>query len=104
MPEYDHFNERKKLIEKIIQPKADFWKYEKEVRVIKTIDDISNNNGQAFKFEPKALTKVILGCKMDASTIEKYRRLCNVPEFKHVKFSQMQQMDNGTFGLKEVSL
>lgn len=102
MPQYDHFKERDKLIEKIIQPKAAFWEYEEEVRVIKTPKDIKNNcDIQAFKFNPEALTKVIFGCKATTSTIEKYKRLCNVKEFKHVKFSKMEQMTDGTFGLIE---
>lgn len=102
MPEYNHFKEHDKLFEKVIQPKADFWEYEEEIRIVKTPEDIKNNHGsQAFKFNPKALTKVIFGCKATPTTIEKYRRLCNVPDFKHVKFSKMESLTDGTFGLIE---
>lgn len=104
MPKYDHFGEREKLIEKTIQPKADFWKYEEEVRIVKTNDDINNNKDQGFQFNPEALTKVIFGCKMEDSAIAKYKNLCNVSEFKHVKFSQMQQKDGGIFELDEIEL
>lgn len=105
MPEYNHPIDSKKLIEKIIQPKANFWKYEKEVRIIRTSDVIKkNNNNQAFKFEPKALKKVIFGCKTSDNTINKYKELCNSNGLNHVTFSQMHQKDNGQFELEEKTI
>lgn len=102
MPLYNHFSDRKLIIEKIIQPKSIDWIYEQEVRIVKTNVDIENNEGnQVFKFKPIALRKIIFGCKATQTTIEKYKRLCNVKEFKHVKFSKMEQMTDGTFGLIE---
>lgn len=101
MPIYDHFKEHKKLIEKIIQPKAKEWKYEEEVRVIKTAKDISQNSSQAFKFKPNALRKVIFGCKALESTIAKYKELCLQNGLNHVIFSKMYQKQNGQFELEE---
>ena len=102
LPIYDHFNEREKLIEKLIQPKAKEWKYEEEVRVIKTSQDILQNNGsQAFKFNPSALRKVIFGCKAKEGTIAKYKELCQQNGLSHVVFSKMRQKQNGQFELEE---
>ena len=102
MPIYDHFKEHKKLIEKIIQPKAKEWEYEEEVRVIKTAQDISRNNGsQAFKFSPNALRKVFFGCKSQDETIAKYKELCRRNGLSHVTFSKMYQKQNGQFELEE---
>jgi hypothetical protein len=105
MPEYNHSKDSKKLIEKIIQPKANFWEYEKEVRIIKTSDIIKKNkNNQAFKFKPKALTKVIFGCKTSDDTINKYKELCKSNGLNHVTFSQMFQKNNGQFELEEKTI
>lgn len=101
MPIYDHFKEQNKLFEKLIQPKAKEWKYEEEVRVIKTAQDILQNRSQAFKFEPNALKKVIFGCKASEDTIAKYKELCQQNGLKHVKFSKMYQKQNGQFELEE---
>lgn len=105
MPEYDHFKEPKKLVEKIIQPKYETWKYEEEVRVIKTSSDIQiNNNTQAFKFNPKALKRVIFGCKSTEEMIEKYKSLCKDSDLEHVIFTKMFQKNDGSFELEERSL
>lgn len=101
MPIYDHFKEQNKLFEKLIQPKAKEWKYEEEVRVIKTAQDILQNRSQAFKFEPNALKKVIFGCKASEDTIAKYKELCQQNGLKHVEFSKMYQKQNGQFELEE---
>lgn len=102
MPQYDHFTEFNKLFEKLIQPKAIDWEYEEEVRVIKTPQDISRNNGsQAFKFSPNALRKVIFGCKSQDETIAQYKELCRQNGLSHVTFSKMYQKQNGQFELEE---
>ena len=101
MPTYDHFKEQNILFEKLIQPKAKEWKYEEEVRVIKTAQDISQNSSQAFKFKPNALRKVIFGCKALESTIVKYKELCLQNGLNHVIFSKMYQKQNGQFELEE---
>lgn len=105
MPEYDHFKEPKKLVEKIILPKYETWKYEEEVRVIKTSSDIQiNNNTQAFKFNPKALKRVIFGCKSTEEMIEKYKSLCKDSDLEHVIFTKIFQKNDGSFELEERSL
>lgn len=102
MPLYDHFKERKLLVEKLIQPKARCWEYEEEVRIIKTARDIlKNGNNRAFKFNPKALKKVIFGCKTLENTIAEYKELCQQNGLSHVVFSKMYQKQNGQFGLEE---
>lgn len=101
MPEFHYPTDFINMLDKTIKPKSNLWEYEEEVRVVKTNKEIKENNGQTFRFHPEALTKVIFGCKATQTTIEKYKRLCNVKEFKHVKFSKMEQMRDGTFGLIE---
>ena len=101
MPIYDHFKEQNTLFEKLIQPKAKEWKYEEEVRVIKTAQEISQNSSQAFKFKPNALRKVIFGCKALESTITKYKELCLQNGLNHVIFSKMYQKQNGQFEIEE---
>lgn len=101
MPIYDHFKDQNILFEKLIQPKAKEWKYEEEVRVIKTAQDISQNSSQVFEFKPNALRKVIFGCKALESTIVKYKELCLQNGLNHVIFSKMYQKQNGQFELEE---
>lgn len=107
MPTYDHFNERNKILEKIIQPKSqNEWGYEEEIRIVKTDRDISlNGNSQAFKFNPTSLRKVIFGCKASDDTIDKYMKLCNKDNhLEHVTFSKMEQKTDGLFELEELPL
>lgn len=105
MPEYNHFTDRNKIIEKIIQPKGKEWAYEEEIRIIKSIKDIKQNgNSQAFKFQPSALKKVIFGCKTTEETKRKYKNLCSQNGFQHVSFSQMNQNRDGRFELEEIML
>jgi hypothetical protein len=107
MPVYDHFNEKDKLVEKIIQPKSrNEWSYEEEVRIVKTDSDILHNgNSQAFKFNSKSLQKIIFGCKASDDTINKYKEFCNKDnQLEHVKFSKMAQKTDGLFELVELPL
>lgn len=101
MPQYDHFTERGKLVEKLIQPKSTDWEYEQEVRVIKSPTDISQNGSRAFKFKPSALKKVIFGCKASDETIALYQELCHSNGLNNVVFTKMHQMKGGQFGLEE---
>ncbi len=102
MPEYNHFKDRKFLVEKIIQPKYKIWKNEEEVRCIKISRDIQgNNNSQAFKFNPKALKKVIFGCKSSNNMIKKYKSLCKNSDLEHIIFAKMFSKNDGSFELEE---
>lgn len=101
MPEYYYPVDNEELVYKIIQPKSADWKYEEEVRVVKTQSAIEKNGSQAFHFNPNALCKIIFGCKAHKTTIEKYKNLCKKNGFKHVKFTQMCQKKNGSFELEE---
>lgn len=93
---------RKKLIKECVLSKYKDWSYEEEVRIMKLGNDIqSNTNGQLVQFNPKALKKIFFGCKATETIIEKYRGLCNTKDFQHVEFYKMEQLTDGTFGLKE---
>lgn len=102
IPLYNHSSDRDKIIEKLIQSKAKDWAYEEEIRVLKTGKEIENNNGQAFKFNPQALKKVIFGCKASYETIHKYINLCKLNNLEHVTFSKMVQDSEGEFKLNEI--
>ena len=95
------------LIKDIIITKNDKWSYEQEVRVIKYSEMINFSdleNGKEVKFAPKALRKIIFGCKASEETISKYKDLCTKNGFNHVTFSKMQQKMDGTYELEETSL
>lgn len=93
---------RKDLLKNCILSKYKDWSYEEEVRSIKFGKDIlQNTKGQYFCFNPKALKKIIFGCKATAETIEKYMSLCQEHGMQHVEFSKMKQLEDGTFGLRE---
>lgn len=101
MPVYNHFKEHGEIVNKIIKSKFSVWEYEQEIRVIKTNVDIEGNGGQAFHFNPRSLRKIIFGCKTSNYTIKKYRQLCDNDAFRHVRFSKMEQAEDGSFTLIE---
>lgn len=103
MPLYDDSKDRLAIIEKVIQPKAENWAYEKEVRIVKT-PNMCDNGKNAISYNPLALKKIIFGCKTDKNTIEKYKRLCKEHGFQHVIFSQMMQNIDGKFELEEKNI
>ena len=98
-------NGAQKLTENCILAKYEGWRYEEEVRKLLFGDSVlRNSQGQAVKFNPQALKKIIFGCRTSIETINKYISLCNENGMQHVGFSQMRQMADGTFGLKEENL
>lgn len=102
LPEYNHFTDSDKLIEKVIITKTKEWQHEQEIRVIKGPSEMNAEKfGQAFPFKPETLKKVIFGCKAEKETIDKYIKLCNENGLTHVKFTQMY-MDNGLLEEKDI--
>lgn len=93
---------RMDLVKNCILSKYTDWKYEEEVRSIKFGKEIQQDSkGQYFCFAPKAIKKIIFGCRAASEVIEKYVSLCKKHEMQHVVFSKMMQLEDGTFGLRE---
>lgn len=104
MPIYHHSSDGEEIFPNIIQPKSNYWKYEEEVRIVKTSNNIGSNKNQAFKFNPQSLKKVIFGCKATQSTIDKYKDLCKNNGLDHVSFSKLEQDSTGKFELIEKNI
>lgn len=69
--------------------KSEKWSYEDEYRLI------SSNSGR-HAFDPKALKRVIFGCKTSDHDIESIRNIISHPDYKHVETSRVQHQE-GTF-------
>jgi len=66
-PEYDYLTNKNDFVNQMFFTKSNEWSYEGEVRVLK------NKRGN-YKFNPKALKEIILGCKIsedDKQTLTK---------------------------------
>lgn len=101
MPNYNHFRDKNEIVKKLIQPKSKCWQYEEEIRIVKTETEVEENKGQNFRFNSRALKKVIFGCETLNDEIDKYRNLCKQNGLEHVKFSKMHKKLNGLFELEE---
>lgn len=80
----NYFNDQHSAITQIVSTKASCWSYEEEVRIIK-----SDKTG-SVPLNPKAIRRVIFGCKSDDNFISRIRKLCSTPELEHVLFSQFK--------------
>lgn len=89
----NYFADPRAAVESIISTKSVCWSYEDEVRIIK-----SNTTG-AVPFNPKAVRRLIFGCKATPDFISKVRNLCSAPRLQHVMFSQLK-ISYGKFGLE----
>lgn len=89
----NYFNDQHSAITQIISTKASCWSYEEEVRIIKS--DISGS----VSLNPKAIRRVIFGCKSDADFMSRIQKLCSTPELEHVSFSQFK-ISHGKFTLE----
>ena len=80
----NYFKNQRDTVGQIISTKSNCWSYEEEVRIIK--------NGVTGKvsFNPKAIQRVIFGCRSEPGFISRIRDLCSVPELEHVAFSQLK--------------
>ncbi|MCC4596118.1 DUF2971 domain-containing protein [Xanthomonas campestris pv. phormiicola] len=89
----NYFKDQHSAISQIISTKSSCWSYEEEVRIVK-----NNVTGSVF-LNPKAIRRVIFGCRSDADFISRIRGLCSVPELEHVLFSQLKS-SYGKFALE----
>lgn len=79
----NYFIDQHATITKIISTKASCWSYENEVRIIK------NGVTGAVPINPKAIRRIIFGCKSDRAFIAKVRNACSTPQLQHVQFSKL---------------
>ncbi len=89
----NYFADPHATVTKIISTKSGCWLYEDEVRIIK-----SNVTG-AVSFNPKAIRRLIFGCKSTPEFIAKIRNLCKTPQLQHIAFNQLK-ISYGKFGLE----
>ena len=88
----NYFVDQHAAITRIISTKSECWSYENEVRIIK-----SGITG-AVQFNPKALRRVIFGCKSEPDFISRVRSGC-AARLQHVSFNQLK-ISYGKFGLE----
>lgn len=93
----NYFKDPHSAITKIISTKSSCWSYEEEIRIVK-----SGVIG-SVPFNPKAIRRVIFGCKSDANFISRIRELCSTQELEHVSFSQLK-VSYGKFTLEPSDL
>lgn len=89
----NYFVDQQEAINKIISTKSSHWSYENEVRILK------NNHIGAYGIFPKAIKRVIFGCRSDPYFKKNIKSLCENIEFEHVKFSSMK-MSYAKFSLE----
>lgn len=88
-PEYNHIREnRTNLIEKFFQTKAECWKYENEIRVLKPLQ-----NGNV-KFRKEVVKEICFGINTNNEQILYYKRLIKKNNFQNVIFNRVKASTN----------
>jgi Protein of unknown function (DUF2971) len=80
-PQYDHFTEQEKVVDKMIKTKSNHWCYEKEIRIVKSKNGLE-------QFNKSALVEVIFGCKMSNHKRDCIIKLIEDNDYPNVKFKQ----------------
>jgi Protein of unknown function (DUF2971) len=86
-PHYNHLKDNSKLIKFLMQTKADIWKYEGEIRVLKLLSG-------AYSFKKETLVEVCFGCNCTKSDIQKIKGLVTTSNFKNVAFTKAVKTKN----------
>ena len=103
LPHFDFFANNPEDIKEIIRTKFEDWSYENEARIVKTEQNIKDNNYlRVFTFKNEALSGIIFGTKTSEENKDEIKEWC-AKSGKNVKFSQMQ-LKQGTYGLEKVDL
>lgn len=96
---------------KMLRTKSDEWEYEQEWRVFQLLEKSDekiprgNETVHLFKLPPKAIKRVIIGCRMEdvATRLRIINAIKMNPELKHVQIHEaVRELDE--FGLKYVPL
>lgn len=103
LPHYNPY-QREDTVEHVIRPKYAEWAYESEIRIVKVVQWIrDNDNERVFKFKDTALKEIIFGTKTTNDDIIKYKKLCCGSGKPDVQFSQMKlDTDSTCYKLKRV--
>lgn len=71
-------------VDRIISTKSKAWDYEGEVRILKP------HTTGLVTFKPRAIKRVIFGCRADDMFIDKIMSICRNGQFRHVQFAKMK--------------
>ncbi len=94
--ELNYFRDRSNTIRRNLSTKAELWRYEEEIRIIKP-------ESRAWAFKRECLRNVFFGCRTPQADIEKIMQHCRNNGFGHVQFSKAE-MVHGSFSLRFVPL
>jgi|694.fasta_scaffold121259_2 hypothetical protein len=86
-PQFDYLTERDQLVNKAMLTKSIHWKYEDEIRVIKT--KFGNH-----PFAKESLKEIIFGCKADPNEIRTIRQIVINANYPDLKLRQVKLKDN----------
>lgn len=86
-PQFDYLTERDQLVNKAMLTKSIHWKYEDEIRVIKT--KFGNH-----PFKKESLKEIIFGCKADPNEIRTIRQIVTNANYPDLKLRQLKLKDN----------
>ena len=86
-PSFDYLTERDQLVNKAMLTKSIQWKYEDEIRVIKT--KFGN-----YPFAKESLKEIIFGCKADPNEIRTIRQIVINANYPDLKLRQVKLKDN----------
>lgn len=79
------WHEKGGAIYHLVFTKAADWKYEREIRSIRILD-----NG-AIVFDINLLEEIIFGCRTDAAVIDRIIKITSDKQYKHIKFKKAKQ-------------
>ena len=78
------------------------WAYEKEIRMLRR--PTKGHEDKNYPFDKKALKAIYFGSHCTPRNIRRYKRLCRLNGFEHVKFFQMRLANNGKFELEAIAI
>ncbi len=74
------------------------WEYEQEIRMFRSPDSSRSNTN--YPFDKQALKAIYFGSYCAQRNISRYKRLCRLNGFEHVKFYKMKLTNNGKFEME----
>lgn len=86
-PHFDYLTERDQLVNKAMLTKSIHWKYEDEIRVLKT-------KPGNHPFAKECLKEIIFGCNADPKEIIKIRKVVSNANYPNLKLRQVKLKNN----------
>jgi hypothetical protein len=92
-------SEQIKFANHMIMTKADVWAYEREWRMLQTLDSADEKIEEKstvylYRIPPKCVTSIILGCRMSFNDETSIRNILMTQEFTHVRLFKAEQDRN----------